>query len=86
MKEIKVEWCENFIKAQFTKHHHFHGPEAGIEMEYFWKKAEASGLWVRGSCGSPMSIALVNLTDVEAITTRVGAKEVWCYDILKLKQ
>ena len=24
-KEIKVEWCKNFIKARFTKHHAFPG-------------------------------------------------------------
>ncbi len=23
MRKIKVEWCENFIKARFTKHHPF---------------------------------------------------------------
>lgn len=34
-KEIKVEWCENFIKARFTKHHAFPGPNAGIEVNCF---------------------------------------------------
>lgn len=48
-KEIKVEWCENFIKARFTKHHAFPGPNAGIEVNCFWKMAEASGLWERGT-------------------------------------
>ena len=43
-KEIKVEWCKNFIKARFTKHHAFPGKNAGIEVGCFWKMAEASGL------------------------------------------
>lgn len=55
MKIIKVEWCENFIRAAFTKHHPFAGPNAGIEVGYFWKLAEKSGLWERGTYGSPMS-------------------------------
>ena len=44
MKQVKVEWCENFIRARFTKHHAFPGPNAGIEVNCFWKMAEASGL------------------------------------------
>ena len=53
MKDVKVEWCENFIKARFTKHHPF--PGGGIEVHCFWKMAEASGLYERGTYGSPMS-------------------------------
>lgn len=34
-KEIKVEWCKNFIKARFTKHHAFPGKNAGIEVGCF---------------------------------------------------
>lgn len=49
MKEIKVEWCKNFIKTQFTKHQPVLGPNIGIEVNFFWKKAEASGLWERGT-------------------------------------
>ena len=49
MKQVKVEWCENFIRARFTKHHAFPGPNAGIEVNCFWKMAEASGLWERGT-------------------------------------
>ena len=67
MKRVKVEWCENFIKAQFTKHHAFPGPNAGIEVNFFWKMAETSGLWERGTYGSPMSKALGNLTKVEVV-------------------
>lgn len=81
MKNVKVEWCENFIKAQFTKHHAFPGPNAGIEVGCFWKLAEASGLWERGTYGSPMSIALSNLTKVEAISDDDGN---YCYTVFKL--
>ena len=72
MKQVKVEWCENFIRAQFTKHHAFPGPNAGIEVNCFWKKAEASGLWERGTYGSPMSEALGNLTEVEIVRDGEG--------------
>lgn len=67
MKKIKVEWCENFIKAQFTKHHGRPGPNAGIEVNLFWRRAEASGLWEHGTYGSPMSVALSNLCKVETV-------------------
>ena len=66
MKEIKVEWCENFIRAAFTKHHAFPGPNADIEINCFWDMAERSGLWVRGTYDSPMSQALENLVEVDA--------------------
>ena len=72
MKQVQVEWCENFIRAQFTKHHAFPGPNAGIEVNCFWKKAEASGLWERGTYGSPMSEALGNLTEVEIVRDGEG--------------
>lgn len=64
MKNIKVEWCENFIKAVFKKH----VPEGGgIYTELFWNMAEKSGLWERGTYGTPMSKALENLTTVETV-------------------
>lgn len=78
-KEIKVEWCENFIEARFTKHHAFPGPNAGIEVNCFWKMAEASGLWERGT---PMSKALGNLTTIETICDDDGKR---LFDVFKLK-
>ena len=81
-KEIKVEWCENFIKARFTKHHAFPGPNAGIEVNCFWKMAEASGLWERGTYGTPMSKALGNLTTVEIVCDDDGNR---LFDVFKLK-
>lgn len=50
MKEIKVEWCKNWIKHTFQKHPFENG---GIEVNCFWGMAEKSGLWVRGTYGSP---------------------------------
>lgn len=67
MKQVKIEWCENFIRAQFTKHHAFPGSNAGIEVNCFWKMAEKSGLWERGAYGSPMIEALANLTVVDSV-------------------
>ena len=81
-KTIKVEWCENFIKARFTKHHAFPGPNAGIEVNCFWKMAEASGLWERGTYGTPTSKALGNITTVETVRDENGKR---LFDVFKLK-
>ena len=81
MKNIKVEWCENFIRAWFAKHA-FLGPNAGIEVNCFWKMAEASGLWERGTYGTPMSKALGNLTTIETICDDDGKR---LFDVFKLK-
>ena len=73
MKQVKVEWCENFIRAAFTKHHPFAGrPDAGIEANCFWRQAEASGLWQPGTYGAPMSEALSKLVKVESILDSNG--------------
>lgn len=82
-KTIKVEWCENFIKARFTKHHAFPGPNAGIEVNCFWKMAELSGLWERGTYGTPMSKALGNITTVETVRDEDGKR---LFDVFKLKE
>ena len=72
MKNIKVEWCENFIRAAFTKHMPPQLKNPGIEVDYCWTLAERAGLWVRGTYGSPMSIALDNLCDEENIHNEDG--------------
>ncbi|MBT9782545.1 hypothetical protein [Coprococcus comes] len=78
MKQIKVEWCENFIKAVFRKH----VPEGGgIYTGCFWDMAERSGLWERGTYGTPMSQALENLTKVEAVHDDKGN---FLYHVFKL--
>lgn len=63
-KNIKVEWCENFIKARFKKLPEF---AKGIETNHFFKMAEKSGLYIAGTYGSPMSQALGNLTEVKIV-------------------
>ena len=83
MKQVKVEWCENFIRAQFTKHHAFPGPNAGIEINCFWKMAEKSGLWERGTYGSPMSEALGNLTVVDSVHDDEGN---FLFNVFRLAQ
>ena len=68
-KEIKVEWCENFIKSVFEKIPFENG---GIEVNLFWKKAEDSGLWIRGTYNTPMSQALSKLTRLEDVRNESG--------------
>ena len=65
VKEIKIEWCENWIKAAFGKLPFENG---GIEVGCFWKMAEKSGLWIRGTYGSPMSQALEKLVKMETVS------------------
>lgn len=81
MKNIKVEWCENFIRAAFTKHMPPQLKNPGIEVNYFWTLAEKAGLWVRGTYGSPMSIALDNLCTVESVCDGEGH---WMFNAFRL--
>ena len=84
MAEIRIEWCENFIRHQFGPRHHAfaNSPTAGIEVNCFWNAAEKSGLWVRGTYGSPMSQALANLTEVVSVKDDEGN---YAYTIFRLK-
>ena len=75
---VKIQWCENFIKATFAK---LPKGITGIETGCFWKMAEASGLWVPGTYGTPMSQALSNLTKVETIQDDNGK---FLYHVFKL--
>lgn len=78
MKDIKIEWCENFIKSTFAKIPFENG---GIEVNCFWEIAEASGLWVRDTYGSPMSMALEKLTKIEIKSDENGN---YLYTVFKL--
>ena len=78
MKKIKIEWCENFIKATFKKHVPENG---GIEVNCFWGMAEKSGLWIRGTYGTPMSEALEKLTKVETVSDENGN---FLYNVFRL--
>ena len=64
MRQVKVEWCENWIKKTFAK---IPFPNGGIESNCFWRMAEASGLWERGTYGSPMSKAVSELVNLEFV-------------------
>ena len=66
MKNVKIEWCENFIKSVFKKHVPFEN--GGIETGCFWSMAERSGLWERGTYGTPMSSALEKITNVDIVS------------------
>lgn len=62
MKNVKVEWCENFIRAAFRKRRC-----VAMDTRLFWDMAERSGLWERGTYGTPMHEALEKLVKVEAV-------------------
>lgn len=78
MKEIKTEWCKNWIKHTFEKRV---PPGGGIETECFWRMAEKTGLWVRGTYGSPMSMALQEMCSVEIINNTAGE---YLYSVFRL--
>lgn len=77
-KNIKIEWCKNFIKSVFDKIPFENG---GIEVNLFWDKAEKSGLWIRGTYGTPMSEALSEMTKVETISDENGN---FLYNVFRL--
>lgn len=79
MKNIKVEWCKNFIFSVFEKIPFENG---GIEINCFWDKAEKSGLWVRGTCRTPMSEALEELIKMETVSDENGE---FLYNVFRLK-
>lgn len=79
-KQIKVEWCKNWILAQFAKHPF---PNGGFEANHFFDMAEKAGLWVRGTYGSPMSQALAELTEVETVQDCRGE---FAYNAFRLKK
>lgn len=82
-KEIKIEWCKNYIASAFLKHHAFKdNPEAGYEINCFWKMAENAGLYIKGTYGSPMSFALDEMCNVEIISDDDGN---YLYTAFKLK-
>lgn len=78
-KEMYVELCKNFIKELFAEKCTNGG---GIESECFWKIAEESGLWVRGTYGTAMSDALNELAIVETVNNDNGE---YLYTVFKLK-
>ena len=77
-KEIKVDWCENWIRSIFARHPF---PGGGFELNLFWDKAEKSGLWERGTYGSPMSQAAEKLCKVETVHNDEGE---FLYHVIKL--
>lgn len=79
MKEIKIEWCENWIKKTFSK---LPQGVTGIETNYFFEMAEKSGLYVKGTYGTPISHALSELTFVDTIT----ADGEYCYSVFRLRK
>lgn len=81
MKKVRIEWCENFIKSAFRKHVSFEN--GAIETGCFWNMAERSGLWERGTYGTPMSMALEKLTNVEIVSDVSGA---YLYSVFRLKR
>ncbi len=78
VKEIKIEWCENFIRAQFKKH-----SCKGIEANLMFDMAAKAGLYVKGTYGSSFSQALANTVDCEAVPDVNGN---FAYHCFRLKE
>ena len=77
MKNIKVEWCENFIRAKFQdKNCH------GIYTNLMFEMAERAGLYIKGTYGSAFSQALENITNVE-IAKDINGNFAYSYFTLK---
>lgn len=85
MREVKQEWCEEFIKKRFSaRHHAFAGdPDAGIAIWLFWEDAHKAGLWEPGVYGGPMSKALAKLTEIKEVRNN---DEELLFDAFRLKR
>ena len=70
MKDIKIEWCENFIRAKFKE---IEGHGTGIYCGLMFDMAERAGLYIKGTYGSSFSQALENITNVETARNDSGA-------------
>ena len=78
MKEIKVEWCENFIRAFFKKHNC-----KGVYTKLMFEVAERAGLYTKDTYGSSFSKALEALTDVESVRDVNGE---YLFTVFRLKE
>ncbi len=78
MNEITVERCEAFIRGAFADHRC-----KGIEVNFFWKMAEAAGLWEPGIYGGPMSKALENIATIDTVHNDAGS---FLYNVFRLGQ
>lgn len=78
-KKMYVELCKSFIKDFFAEHCKVNG---GVETDCFWNEAKKSGLWVRKTYGTAMSVALEELTTVEPVSDDTGK---YLFSVFKLK-
>lgn len=78
MKEIKIEWCKNFIAKTFAK---LPAGITGIETNCFFEMAEKSSLYVKGTYGTPMNNALSELVFVDTV---FNANDEYAYSVFRL--
>lgn len=79
-EQIKVEWCENWIRAKFAKHPI---PGGGFERGHFFKMAEKAGLFQPNVYGGPFSRALESLCEANVQRDSDGN---FCYYYFTLKK
>lgn len=79
-KQIKIEWCENWIKALFARLARYDAN--GIYTEHFWDLAVKAGLYERDTYGTPMTQALSNLCCVMDVVDDRGCT---LYSVFKPK-
>lgn len=77
-KQIKIEWCENFIKAYFEK---IDG--RGVLTSLLFDAAAKAGLYIPGTYGSTFSQALENVTEVNTKNDEKTGEFLYHYFTLK---
>lgn len=60
MTTVSIKQCEQFIKNLFRENDY-----EEINVTGFWREAELSGLWERGTFDSPMTTAVLKLLKVK---------------------
>ena len=69
MKNIKIEWCENWLKKAFAK---LPNGITGIERDLLFSMAEKAGLYEHDTYGAPLTEALTNLTKCDVVNDANG--------------
>jgi len=79
MKQVKVEWCKNWLVKTFER---LPSGVTGIERNCLFSMAEKAGLYEHDTYGTPLSEALCSLTKVKAVN---GSDGEFAYHAFELK-
>lgn len=80
MREVKVEWCENWIRALFDRIRPY---GRAVETNLFWRMAQEACLYEPNTYGSPMTQAIEKLCNVRFAIDENGNHK---YSVFEMKE